>query len=81
LSLAHGVPVVVTSVGALPELAMGGDGVVPPGDAEALARALIVALSHDEGHRVRVLEFARAKFDWTTVAEAYGALYERLVAA
>ena len=80
LSIAQGVPIVVTSVGALPELAMDRDSVVSPRDPAALARSLIDALARGESYRSRVLAFARAKFDWSIVARAYGKLYEQVVA-
>ena len=78
-SIAQGVPVVVTAVGSLPELTDAPNHIVAPGDPAALATALIGALKQNQSDRWRVLEFARAKFDWTNVAKAYGRLYAEVV--
>ena len=58
-ALAHGLPVVSTTTGAIPEL-VGDDAglLVPPGDAEALAEALARVIG-DAGLRARLAEGAR----------------------
>jgi glycosyltransferase involved in cell wall biosynthesis len=68
-AVGHGVPVVVTSVGALPELTLDDSYVVPPGDPRALANALLEHLDDGPAVRQAVLEHARRRFSWDAVAE------------
>lgn len=70
LALARGIPVVVSDVGGLPDLALDPSYVVPPGDADALAATILRHLDHDAALRQRVLEDARARFSWDAVAAA-----------
>lgn len=77
---ALGRPVLVSQVGALPELAVDANWVIPPGDAVALAKALIKVLSLDGPQasiRMQQLEVARA-FSWSSVAARHAKLYESL---
>ncbi|MCP5142376.1 MAG: glycosyltransferase family 4 protein [Gammaproteobacteria bacterium] len=82
-AMAAGLPVVVTSVGAIPEaLVDGEDGViVPPGDSAALARALDDLLA-DAGKRGRIAAAGRAKverdYSVARVARDVDAIYEAL---
>ena len=57
-AMADGVPVVATAVGALPEL-VGADGLVAPGDADALAAAARARFGDEEAGRAG-LERVRA---------------------
>ena len=75
LSIAHGVPVVVTSVGAIAELASDPSFVVPPADPAALASALDRALDSTTDVRERVLAHAHREFGWCRVAELYLDVY------
>jgi glycosyltransferase involved in cell wall biosynthesis len=63
-AFAHGVPVIATSVGGVPELVMHEDNglLVPPADAAATADA-VVRLSGDEDLRMLLARGARATFD------------------
>lgn len=76
-----GIPVLVTNVGSLPELATEPALVVPPADAEALAAGLLNALDHDLGLRRRTLEHARRNFSWEVVAERTLDLYREVLEA
>ncbi|MEL7976462.1 glycosyltransferase family 4 protein [Isoptericola sp. F-RaC21] len=70
--LAAGLPVVASAVGELPDTLEHGDAgvLVPPGDADALADAL-VALAHDADRRAtlgaRAREVAVERHDWSVV--------------
>lgn len=81
LALARGLPVVVTDVGSLAELALDPSFVVPPGDAAALAAALLRHLDHGEAVRWAALERARERFSWTVVARRSLDLYQTLLAS
>jgi glycosyltransferase involved in cell wall biosynthesis len=77
-ALAAGVPVVATSVGGVPEVVANGGGVlVPPGDPDALATALIELLG-DPSRRARLStegSTAAAAFDVRETARRTEALY------
>jgi glycosyltransferase involved in cell wall biosynthesis len=81
-AMATGVPVVASDSGSLPEV-LGDAGVlVPPGDADALSKAL-EALLHDEDERRRLSVAGRqraAHFSWVRVAERQRDLYEEVLA-
>jgi glycosyltransferase involved in cell wall biosynthesis len=74
-ALAEGIPVVVSDLGALPELALDPSYVARAGDATALAEA--IRRHVDDGIEVRqaVLERARARFSWSEAARATARLY------
>lgn len=84
-SMALGVPPVVTATGGSPELVLSGHSglVVPPGDADALAEALL-ALARDPVRRRRLGARARQRiaesFSLHDSIAAHAALYESLVA-
>ncbi len=83
-AMAAGKPVIATAVGGVPELVQHGiSGVlVPPGDVEALAEA-ILKLAGDRNLRRQMGKeaFGRAKerFDVSVMVREYEALYERLL--
>ena len=74
-SVARGVPVVVSDVGALPDVADGGGAIVPPGDPAALAAGILRLLDHDMSVRERVHRNAVERFGWTAVAREYLQVY------
>ncbi|MGE0667768.1 MAG: glycosyltransferase [Sphingomonadales bacterium] len=80
-ALAMGRPVVATSAGGTPDIVVDGETgwLVPPADAEALARALDAALALGETERVRLGKAGRARieerFSLTSVRERMLALY------
>jgi glycosyltransferase involved in cell wall biosynthesis len=82
--MAHGVPVVATAVGGIPDVVRDRrEGyLVPPGDAAALARAMAVLLG-DESARRSLAEYARdtvrRRFSPVARADRIFALYEELV--
>jgi glycosyltransferase involved in cell wall biosynthesis len=82
-AMAAGVAPVVTAVGGIPEvLSDGHDGLlVPPGDPDALAQALIRVLG-DDGERARLADAARARaqdFDLATAVPRLEALYQSVL--
>jgi glycosyltransferase involved in cell wall biosynthesis len=79
-SVARGVPVVVTDVGALPDVASGAGVVVRPGDPAALAAGILRILDHDQGLRARVHRDAVERFGWTSVALRYLDVYAEATA-
>jgi glycosyltransferase involved in cell wall biosynthesis len=83
-AIARGVPPVATAVGTFPELCAEYDlgDPVPPGDAAALAAALVRALT-DSAARQRAaagMERARTELDWERSARLTLELYERALA-
>jgi glycosyltransferase involved in cell wall biosynthesis len=79
LAIAAGVPVVVTDVGALRELAYDPGFVANAGDPPALAAAILRNLDHDAGVRAAVIEHARARFSWDHTAELSLELYREVL--
>ncbi|MFQ5450906.1 MAG: glycosyltransferase family 4 protein [Nitrospinaceae bacterium] len=79
-ALAAGLPIIAARAGALPEIVE--DGVtgtlVPPRDAEALARAILHTLNHPDAAREmaeRGRQAARENFSWDTAADKIIRLY------
>jgi glycosyltransferase involved in cell wall biosynthesis len=83
-AMAAGTPVISTAVGGVPELVEGGCGLlVPPRDARALSEAMVYLLEDPEARRSMGEASARRaveRFDLGSMTEAYGNLYEKLVA-
>jgi glycosyltransferase involved in cell wall biosynthesis len=80
LAIAAGVPVVVSRLGALPELAIDPSFTFEPGDPDALADTIIQHL--DDGPEVRsaVLRHAQSHFSWDHAAQLSTQLYRGLIA-
>jgi glycosyltransferase involved in cell wall biosynthesis len=78
LSISYGVPIVVTRVGALPDLVPDVRYVAEPNDPRSLASTLLASLAAAPDERARFLEHARASFSWQRVAEAYSEVYRDL---
>lgn len=81
-AMAHGVPVIATAVGAVPEILSGGRFglLVPPGDAGALAEAIEKFLLEPEeaGQRaLRALEHLREHHDAERIAGQWTGLFRR----
>ncbi|MDP9223106.1 MAG: glycosyltransferase family 4 protein [Actinomycetota bacterium] len=78
LAIASGVPVVVSNLGALPELAYDPSFVAQAGDSGALAEAIVRHL--DDGAKVRsaVLRHAQSRFSWDHAAQLSTELYRKL---
>lgn len=84
IAQALGRPVVVTDAGGLPAAVEEGQAglVVPPGEPEALSRALATLLSNPELAQAlarRGQELAHNAFNWASVAERTEQFYERVV--
>lgn len=81
-AMAAGLPILSTDVGCVGELTQGGCGrLVPPGDAEALAEALVDATLDPARRRSwgdNALQSARERFDVAVMARGYLTLYKRL---
>jgi glycosyltransferase involved in cell wall biosynthesis len=82
-ALEHGVPLVATDVGGLPDIIGDGKGgvLVPPRDPAALAHAL-EDLLRDSGKRARLAQAGRARaaeFGIDVIAERFADLYEQLL--
>jgi glycosyltransferase involved in cell wall biosynthesis len=80
LAIARGLPVVVSDLGALPELAYDPSFVAEAGNACALAATIVRHL--DDGAEVRcaVLRHAQARFSWDRAAQLSTELYRELIA-
>ena len=82
-AMSCGTPIIVTDGGALPEVAGKAGIIVPRGDSNALAEA-ILDLFGDANKRDRVatacLERAQAQFSWQTVAPHYLQLFQQAMA-
>jgi glycosyltransferase involved in cell wall biosynthesis len=78
-AIGRGIPIVVTDVGGLPDLALDSTFVVPAGDAAALARALLRHLDHAVAIRERTLAQARDLVGWDCVAHKALRIYDELV--
>lgn len=80
--MAYALPIVATSVGAIPDvLGDSYEGLVPPGAVSQLASA-IDKLCKDELLRTRMAEFSRARVDqytWESVVNHYLELYEEVL--
>jgi glycosyltransferase involved in cell wall biosynthesis len=78
-ALGRGVPTIVSDVGALRDIALDSTFLVPPGDDDALARAILRHLDHDDELRQSVLAFARERFSWDACARQAIELYESVL--
>ena len=69
-ALGRGIPCVVSNVGALPDLvrAVAPGLVIPPGDADALASAILAYLDHGIDLRRDLQAYARAAYAWPVAA-------------
>jgi glycosyltransferase involved in cell wall biosynthesis len=79
-AMAAGTPVVTTRAGALPEVVGDAALLVPPGDVDGVAGALIRLLD-DESERVRLVEKGRRRvslYSWDRTAEALVGVYRAL---
>ena len=84
-AMAAGKPVVSTAVGGVPELVEGGCGLlVPPGDAQALSKAMSHMLEDPNARTSMGEKSARRaveSFDLRAMTEAYQDLYKKLIAS
>jgi glycosyltransferase involved in cell wall biosynthesis len=79
-AVARGVPCVVSSAGALPELVPDSVSglVVPPDDPARLAEAIVAHIDHDDGVRRAIYDHAAAGFTWLAVARRLRSELQRL---
>jgi glycosyltransferase involved in cell wall biosynthesis len=80
LAVAAGVPVLVTDVGALADIAPDSSFVVPPGDPLALAAGILRHLDDGDETRRAVWQVARDRLSWSVVAARHLSLYEDVLA-
>jgi glycosyltransferase involved in cell wall biosynthesis len=84
-SIAVGRPVIASRVGGIPEILSGGGGIlVPPRDADALARAMMCLLTRpserlEMGRRARAV--AEERFSMEALIDGHEELYRRLLGA
>jgi glycosyltransferase involved in cell wall biosynthesis len=78
LAIARGVPVVVSDLGALPELAYDHSFVAQAGNARALAATILRHLDDGAEERAAVLRHAHARFSWDLAAQLSTELYREL---
>jgi glycosyltransferase involved in cell wall biosynthesis len=79
LAVSFGVPVIASDVGGLPDLALDDSYIVEPGNAAALAGAILRHIDDGAAVRRAVLNLIAAPRSWDAVAEKALALYERRV--
>jgi glycosyltransferase involved in cell wall biosynthesis len=79
LSIAHGVPIVVTDVGGLPDLVPDRRYVAGRGDVDALADRLLFALDAGLAERRHFQSHAETHFAWARVAEQYAGVYREWI--
>ena len=79
LAIAAGVPVVVSDLGSLPELACDPSFIAEAGRPDALAEVILRHLDDGDQERAAVLRHARSRFSWEFAAARTTALYEELV--
>lgn len=77
----QGCPVLVSDVGGLPDLAIGQDWIVPPGDENSLAAAMRSRLGRlEESAEWRCLQLESVtKYSWPRVAKMHVDLYRNLI--
>ncbi len=81
VAVGYGVPIVVSRVGGLPDLALDPSYVVAPGDPEELAGAIIDHVDDGPDVRRRVLSEVAGPHTWDAVAERSLELYRQLAGA
>jgi glycosyltransferase involved in cell wall biosynthesis len=79
LAIGAGVPVVVSDLGALPELACNPSFVVQAGNPRALAAAIVHHVEDGPSMRRAVLQHARLNFSWEHAARLTTELYSDLI--
>ena len=80
LAVAAGVPVIVSDLGALPELALDPSFVAPAGNPAALAAAILRHLDDGVAVRQRLLRHTEARYSWRHVAQMTTELYTEMLA-
>ncbi len=81
VAIGYGVPVIVTRVGGLPDLALDDSYLAEPGDEVGLAAAIVRHIDDDGSVRRRVLDELAAPRSWSAVAAQSIRLYEEMSAA
>lgn len=79
VAVGYGVPIVVSRVGGLPDLALDPSYVVVPGNSDALAQAIVRHVDDGRDIRRRVLDEVAGPRTWDAVAQRSLELYRELV--
>jgi glycosyltransferase involved in cell wall biosynthesis len=80
VAVGHGIPIVASELGGLPDLTLDGSYVVAPGDPAALAAAISAHIGDGADVRSKVLDRVARPHSWASVARVTSRLYEQLVA-
>jgi glycosyltransferase involved in cell wall biosynthesis len=78
-AVGYGVPVVVSRVGGLPELALDASYLVEPGDDAALAEAILRHVDDDSNVRRQVVARLAIPRSWAAASSRSVLLYEELI--
>lgn len=79
LAIAAGVPVVVSDLGSLPELACEPSFIAESGRPDVLADVILRHIDNGDQERAAILRHAGSRFSWEFAAQRTSALYEELI--
>ena len=79
VAVGYGVPIVVSRVGGLPDLALDHSYVVEPGDDAALADAIVRHIDDGSDVRCRVLSDVAAPRSWDSIAVQSISVYKEVL--
>jgi glycosyltransferase involved in cell wall biosynthesis len=79
-AIGHGVPLLVSRLGGLPDLALDASWTVPPGDPDALAAAIVRGLDAGADVRREVLDRVARPRSWQAAAQRTLEVYRELLA-
>ena len=80
--LAAGKPIIASGVGDVPKMVSGAGKIVPPGNSEALANAIIDLLQHPEqipAMKVNARRKSETEYNWSVIADRFLELYNKVI--